>query len=63
MRNLREQSNDILEQKVLTNLRSLLDLRFQQKMGNKVKTHLFSKLKKEIAQVKTILQERAQDDQ
>ena len=58
MRDLREQTSDVLEKRVVSNLRMLLDLRFQQKMGNKVKTHLFSKLKKEIAQVKTILQER-----
>ena len=58
MRDLREKTSDVLEKRVVSNLRMLLDLRFQQKMGNKVKTHLFSKLKKEIAQVKTILQER-----
>ncbi len=62
MRDLREQSNDALQQKVLTNLKILLDLRFQQKMGNKVKTHLFSQLKKEIAQVKTVLQERKDNE-
>jgi len=59
---LREHSSDELQQKILVNLRLLLDLRFQQKMGNKVKTHLFSKLKKEIAQSKTILEERGRDD-
>ena len=62
MRDLREQSNDTLQEKVITNLKILLDMRFQQKMGNKVKTHLFSKLKKEIAQVKTVLQERKDNE-
>ena len=62
MRDLREQSSDALQQKVVSNLRVLLDLRFQQKMGNKVKSHLFSKLKKEIAQVKTVLQERRDNE-
>ena len=62
MRDLREQSSDALQQKVVSNLRVLLDLRFQQKMGNKIKSHLFSKLKKEIAQVKTVLQERRDNE-
>tara|TARA_B100001989_G_scaffold252795_1_gene236249 strand:+ start:2173 stop:2355 length:183 start_codon:yes stop_codon:yes gene_type:complete len=58
MSNLKTMSLADLEAKVLENRKLLLDLRFQKKLGNQVKTHMFRKLKREIAMIKTLLNER-----
>ncbi|MBL96595.1 MAG: 50S ribosomal protein L29 [Legionellales bacterium] len=59
MKELRDKTVADLEAKVIENRKQLLDLRFQLKLGNKVKTHMFRKLKREIAMIKTMLEERA----
>lgn len=58
MKALREQTLADLEAKVIENRKQLLDLRFQLKLGNKVKTHMIRKLKREIQMIKTLLSER-----
>lgn len=58
MSNLKTMSVADLEAKILENRKLLLDLRFQKKLGNQVKTHMFRKLKREIAAIKTLLSER-----
>ena len=58
MKELRDKTVADLEAKVIENRKQLLDLRFQLKLGNKVKTHMFRKLKREIAMIKTLLEER-----
>ena len=58
MKELRDKTVADLEAKVIENRKQLLDLRFQLKLGNKVKTHMFRKLKREIALIKTMLEER-----
>ena len=58
MKELRDKTVADLEAKVIENRKQLLDLRFQLKLGNKVKTHMFRKLKREIAMIKTMLGER-----
>ena len=58
MSNFKTMSVADLEAKVLENRKILLDLRFQKKLGNQVKTHMFRKLKREIAMIKTLLNER-----
>ena len=58
MSNLKTISVADLEAKILENRKLLLDLRFQKKLGNQVKTHMFRKLKREIAMIKTLLSER-----
>ena len=58
MKELRDKTVSDLEAKVIENRKQLLDLRFQLKLGNKVKTHMFRKLKREIAMIKTLLEER-----
>jgi ribosomal protein L29 len=58
MKELRDKTVADLEAKVIENRKQLLDLRFQLKLGNKVKTHMFRKLKREIAMIKTMLEER-----
>jgi len=58
MDNLKEMTVADLEAKVIENKKLLLDLRFQKKLGNQVKTHMFRKLKRENARIKTLLQER-----
>jgi ribosomal protein L29 len=58
MKALREQTVADLEAKVIENRKQLLDLRFQLKLGNKVKTHMIRKLKREIQVIKTLLSER-----
>ena len=60
MKALREQTVADLEAKVIENRKQLLDLRFQLKLGNKVKTHMFKKLKREIQMIKTLLSERVE---
>lgn len=59
MKELKEKTVGDLEAKVIENKKLLLDLRFQRKLGsNQVKTHMFRKLKREIARIKTLLTER-----
>jgi len=58
MKELRDKTVADLEAKVIENRKQLLDLRFQLKLGNKIKTHMFRKLKREIAMIKTMLEER-----
>jgi ribosomal protein L29 len=58
MSNFKTMSVADLEAKVLENRKLLLDLRFQKKLGNQVKVHMFRKLKREIAMIKTLLNER-----
>ena len=58
MKELREMTVADLEAKIIENKKQLLDLRFQGRLGNQVKTHMFRKLKREIAAIKTLLSER-----
>lgn len=57
MENMKDMTVADLEAKVLENKKLLLDLRFQKKLGNQVKTHMFRKLKRENAKIKTLLSE------
>ena len=58
MKELRDKSVADLEAKVIENKKLLLDLRFQKNLGNQVKTHMFRKLKRQNANIKTLLTER-----
>ncbi len=60
MKNLKDKTVADLEAMVIENKKQLLDLRFQKKLGNQVKTHMFRKLKREIAIIKTLLTERVE---
>lgn len=60
MKNLKDKTVADLEAMVIENKKQLLDLRFQKKLGNQVKTHMFRKLKREIAVIKTLLTERVE---
>ena len=57
MKALREQTVADLEAKVIENRKQLLDLRFQLKLGNKVKTHMIRKLKREIQVINLVFYE------
>ena len=58
MKELREKTVADLEAMLIENKKLLLDLRFQKKLGNQVKTHMFRILKRLNAKIKTLLTER-----
>lgn len=55
MKSLKGKTVSELEAIVIENKKALLNLRFQKKLGNQVKVNMFRKLKREIARIKTIL--------
>lgn len=63
MKELREMTVADLEAKIIENKKQLLDLRFQGRLGNQVKTHMFRQLKRQNAQIKTLLSERENNEQ
>lgn len=55
MKSLKGKTVGELEAIVIENKKALLNLRFQKKLGNQVKVDMFRKLKRQIARIKTIL--------
>lgn len=55
---LRNKSVNELQDEQLAIYKELFNLRMQRGIGQTPKTHLFRKLKKEIARIKTILSEK-----
>lgn len=55
---IREMSNNELEQEVITLKQELFNLRFQQATGQLENTAKMHNIKKDIARIKTILTER-----
>jgi len=55
---LREKNTDELNKELLALLREQFNLRIQKGSGQTPKTHLFNKVKKSIARIKTILKEK-----
>ena len=56
-RELREKSVDELNEELLALLREQFNLRMQKASGEMAKTHLYKKVRADIARVKTILKE------
>ncbi len=56
---LRQKTKDELEQELTELLREQFNLRMQKGMGLASRHHQFSRVRKDIARVKTILNERA----
>ncbi len=57
---LREKSIVELKTEVISLLKELFNLRMQKGMGNVAKPHVFPKIRREIARIKTILREKEQ---
>lgn len=55
---LRDKSTDELEKELVALMKERFNLRMQRGVGEPPKTHLFRKVKVEIARIKTILQEK-----
>lgn len=55
---LRSKSASELNNELLNSLRELFNLRIQKGSGQPPKQHLFKKVKKYIARIKTIIQEK-----
>lgn len=62
MTDIKKSSNEKLQEKILSNLKELLNLRMQKKIGKEVKSHLFKSLRRENARIKTLLKERAENE-
>jgi large subunit ribosomal protein L29 len=56
---LREKSTDDLKAELNELLREQFNLRMQRGLGRQPKPHLFNKVRRTIAQIKTILREKA----
>jgi ribosomal protein L29 len=63
MKSLKGKTVGELEAIVIENKKALLNLRFQKKLGNQVKVDMFRKLKRQIARVKTILNNNTETTQ
>jgi large subunit ribosomal protein L29 len=57
---LREKSVDDLKNELIALLREQFNLRMQKGLGRSPRPHLFGKVKRTIAQVKTILREKTE---
>lgn len=57
---LREKSNDELKNELNALLREQFNLRMQRGLNKSPRPHLFKKVKRTIAQVKTILREKTE---
>jgi large subunit ribosomal protein L29 len=57
---LREKSVDDLKNELIALLREQFNLRMQKGLGGSQRPHLFKKVKSTIAQVKTILREKTE---
>jgi large subunit ribosomal protein L29 len=55
---LRQKTNEELDKELLELLREQFNLRMQKGMGQVFRHHQFSKVRKDIARVKTVLNER-----
>lgn len=55
---LRNKTVSDLKEELLASLRELFNLRIQKGTGQSPQPHLFKKIKKEIARIKTILSEK-----
>ena len=51
-------SHSDLRAKLEGNLVKLLNIRLQLRQGKQVKTHMFAKLRREVARIKTVLNEK-----
>lgn len=56
---LREKSSDELQQQLLDLLRDQFNLRMQKSTGQLNQTHLLTQVRKDIARVKTVLNQKA----
>ena len=56
---LRQKTNEELNKELLELLREQFNLRMQKGMGQVSRHHQFSKVRKDIARIKTLLNERA----
>ncbi|WP_207061674.1 50S ribosomal protein L29 [Motiliproteus sp. SC1-56] len=56
---LREKSADELNQELLNLLKEQFNLRMQKSSGQLAQTHLLGKVRRDIARVKTVLNEKA----
>ncbi len=56
---LREKSVDELKTEMLANLEEQFKLRMQASSGQQVKTHLFKETRRNVARIKTILNQKA----
>ena len=63
LKNLHELSSQELEQKEKTLKKDLFDLNYQRKIGAVEKPSRFKQIRKEIAQILTILKERDSEDE
>ncbi len=61
-RDLRALPNEELENKLRELERQLMELNFQKKTAKVEKPHLFKQIKKDIARILTILNERRRND-
>ena len=59
---LREKTNEELSEEVTALLRQQFNLRMQKGMGDATKTHLFNKVRRSIARIKTVLNERGEQN-
>ena len=59
---LRDKSVEELKKELLEALREQFNLRVQQGAGQAVKPHLIKEVRKRIARVKTVLQEKAKGE-
>ncbi|MGF1529630.1 MAG: 50S ribosomal protein L29 [Candidatus Competibacterales bacterium] len=57
---LRQKSDEALRRELLESLREQFNLRMQKATGQLSKPHLFQQVRRKIARIKTLLQERAQ---
>ena len=55
---IRNMTTEEIEKKIADNKEELMNLRFQQAVGNLEKTSRLKELRKEVARLKTILKER-----
>ena len=58
---LRDQSVEELQQTLLTLLKDQFNLRMQKATGQLVQTHMFGQVRRNIALVKTVLNQKAGD--
>lgn len=59
-RELRQKNTEELQQELLALLREQFSLRMQQSTGQLSKPHLFRQVRRNIARLKTVLQEKAE---
>lgn len=61
-KSLKDMSNKELNEKVLNLSKETFNIRMKQYASGEVKTHLLSRNRKDIARIKTILNQRVKDE-